>query len=318
MHLAVKLYKTPEYKGIVDCSTKASKDKWLNAFGLERNTTQLLLKCCPLKCDDLRYSFLHKSLLEYFVARAIIKATMKPQDARDEGQKEAISLFTERKLVDDPVAQFLVEYAQQTKQAFALKLWLPALIDQAKADSTHKKTVQKEERFCTRINAIAAEKIMDKNIKKIRDLLDENNMVNDSQMVPDFVEEYIQLAEASMFKHQLWAFIKHSKKEETSKVAAANAITILVKAGEKFSGADLCNIQIPGANISYGVFDKVQLQKADLSDVKLVGTSLRAADMTEANLHNVQFGEKPELHFKDSVTACCYSLSGQLAIAENC
>src|SRR6185295_8711107 len=105
MQLAVKLYKNPAYKGVVDCSTPDSEHEWLDSFKWEQNTTKLLLQeCCPLKCNDLHYSFLHKSLLEYFTAHAIIEAT-KAQNTKNKHQEETMSLLTKTNLVNDPAAQ---------------------------------------------------------------------------------------------------------------------------------------------------------------------------------------------------------------------
>ncbi|KAG9061374.1 hypothetical protein KI688_007352 [Linnemannia hyalina] len=55
----------------------------------------------------------------------------------------------------------------------------------------------------------------------------------------------------------------------TTTTAAFNAITILVKAGIRFNGADLQGIKVPGADLSYGQFDSTQLQGADLMGVDL-------------------------------------------------
>ena len=70
---------------------------------------------------------------------------------------------------------------------------------------------------------------------------------------------------------------------------------------------------IPGADLSNGVFDCTKFRGADL--VKLIGAWLRAADLTGANLFNVQFRERPALRFEKRVFACSYSKDGCLAIA---
>ncbi len=59
------------------------------------------------------------------------------------------------------------------------------------------------------------------------------------------------------------SWIERSKIEEVQAIAA-NAFTFLVKAGVQFNNKDLKAIRVPGANLSYGVFDSAQLQGADL------------------------------------------------------
>ncbi|KAG0296025.1 hypothetical protein BGZ97_004650, partial [Linnemannia gamsii] len=54
------------------------------------------------------------------------------------------------------------------------------------------------------------------------------------------------------FEKQLRSIIEKSKTNTTVATAAANAITILVRAGVSFNGADLRGIRIPGADLSNG------------------------------------------------------------------
>ncbi|KAF9127998.1 hypothetical protein BG015_004422, partial [Linnemannia schmuckeri] len=71
------------------------------------------------------------------------------------------------------------------------------------------------------------------------------------------------------FKQHLLTVVELSKSDAHASQAAANAITILVRAGVLFNGADLRGIRIPGADLTGGQFDSTQLQNADLSDVNL-------------------------------------------------
>ncbi|KAK3823376.1 MAG: hypothetical protein J3Q66DRAFT_437746 [Benniella sp.] len=65
------------------------------------------------------------------------------------------------------------------------------------------------------------------------------------------------------FKEQLFNYIEHSKKDAKWRIVASNVITILVRAGIRFIGADLRSIRIPGADLSFGIFDSAQFQDAD-------------------------------------------------------
>ncbi|KAF9284407.1 WD_REPEATS_REGION domain-containing protein [Linnemannia elongata] len=97
------------------------------------------------------------------------------------------------------------------------------------------------------------------------------------------------------FKLQLLALLEQSKTDERASQAAANAITILVRARVRFNGADLRGIRIPGADLSGGQFDSAQLQEADLTGAILIKCWLRQVNFTNARLDGVQFGELPYL-----------------------
>ncbi|KAI1318890.1 hypothetical protein EDD11_005524 [Mortierella claussenii] len=96
-----------------------------------------------------------------------------------------------------------------------------------------------------------------------------------------------------IFEEELHAFIEQSKTDKTWSVAAANAMTILVRAGIRFNGADLRGISISGADLSGGEFDNAQLQGADLSNTTLRNIWLRQANLRDAQMEGVEFGELP-------------------------
>jgi len=114
-----------------------------------------------------------------------------------------------------------------------------------------------------------------------------------------------------IFKQQLFNFIEHSKTDQKWRTAATNAITILVRAGVPFNSKDLRGIQIPGADLSYGVFESSQLQDADLRQVTLRGAWLRQADLSRAQMAAAQFGELPFLKEDTVVYSCAYSPDGK-------
>ncbi|KAF9271899.1 hypothetical protein BGZ68_002924, partial [Mortierella alpina] len=131
--------------------------------------------------------------------------------------------------------------------------------------------------------------------------------------VIDFLAEHVQSDED--FKQQLHQIIEFSKTDTTASQAAANAITILVRAGVNFNGADLRGIQIPGADLSRGQFDSAQLQGANLSGTTLRRIWLRQADLSDAQMADVQFGEWPFLKEESKVRSCAYSPDGKIFAA---
>ncbi|KAF9170686.1 hypothetical protein BGX20_008645 [Mortierella sp. AD010] len=118
------------------------------------------------------------------------------------------------------------------------------------------------------------------------------NLVGERSVL-QFLAERVQ--QEPVFKDQLHSVIERSKSDETVGIAAANAITILVRAGVQFNGADLRNIKIQGADLSFGMFDSAQLEGADLWKVNLRNVWMRQANLRGAQMTGVQFGELPFL-----------------------
>ncbi|KAG0301816.1 hypothetical protein BGZ98_008028 [Dissophora globulifera] len=97
-----------------------------------------------------------------------------------------------------------------------------------------------------------------------------------------FLVEHVQ--QRDEFMGQLHNIIELSKTDSHVSQAAANAITILVRAGIRFNEANLNGIRIPGADLSYGQFDSAQLQGADLRDTILRNIWLRQANLSNARM----------------------------------
>jgi WD40 repeat protein len=132
--------------------------------------------------------------------------------------------------------------------------------------------------------------------------------VNEPSVI-QFLEERAQ--QEPLFKQQLQDYIEHSKKDKKWRVAAANAITILVRAGVQFYHADLRGIRIPNADLSDGVFHSAQMQGSDLRYVNLRGTWLRRANLDNTQMTGVQFGELPSLKQDGAVLSCVFSPDGE-------
>ncbi|KAK3823279.1 MAG: WD40-repeat-containing domain protein [Benniella sp.] len=124
-----------------------------------------------------------------------------------------------------------------------------------------------------------------------------------------FLEERVK--QEPLFKQRLFDYIEHSKRDKKWRKAAANAITILVRAGIHFVGSDLRGIQIPRADLSYGVFDSARLQDTDLRMVNFRGTWLRQTDLSRAQMAGAQFGELPFLTQGSMANSCAYSPDGK-------
>ncbi|KAF9359649.1 hypothetical protein BGX26_011803, partial [Mortierella sp. AD094] len=114
-----------------------------------------------------------------------------------------------------------------------------------------------------------------------------------------------------VFKDQLLSVIERSKTDKSARIAAANSITILVRTGFQFNGADLRGIKIPGADLSYGVFDSAQLGDADFRKVNFRNAWLRQANLSGAQMTGAQFGELPFLEESRMIYSGAYSPDGE-------
>lgn len=126
-----------------------------------------------------------------------------------------------------------------------------------------------------------------------------------------FLAERVQQNPEGVFKNQLVDILEKSKTDDKESQAAANAITILVKAGVRFNGADLMGIRIPGADLTGGQFDSAQLQGADLTGATLTRTWIHQADFSNAHMAGVRFGELPYLKSSHFINSCSYSPDGR-------
>jgi len=133
------------------------------------------------------------------------------------------------------------------------------------------------------------------------------SFVNEHSLV-QFLEERVQAE--PIFKQQLLDYIESSKVDKKWRTAAANAITILVRAGVQFTSSDLQGIQIPGADLRNGMFDSANLQGADLRKANLSSVLLRGTNLSGAQMRDVQFGELPFLKYDQWVVTCLYSPDG--------
>ncbi|KAG9071589.1 hypothetical protein KI688_005802 [Linnemannia hyalina] len=127
--------------------------------------------------------------------------------------------------------------------------------------------------------------------------------------VIQFLVERIQMQ--PIFKKYLLALVELSKSNPHAIMAAANAMTILVRAGVRFHGADLRGIRIPGADLTGGQFDSAQFQDSDLTGITFTKAWIRQADFTRARMDETRFGELPSLHEAMAVLSCAFSPDGK-------
>ncbi len=120
-----------------------------------------------------------------------------------------------------------------------------------------------------------------------------------------------RVAQEPLFKEQLLRVVERSKKDGDVRQAASNAITILVKAGVRFNGADLKGIQIPGADLSDGDFESAQFEGADLRKVNLRNIKQSQANLSGAKMSGVQYVDWTYLEEESEEDASESSLYGE-------
>ncbi|MGI9214581.1 MAG: ankyrin repeat domain-containing protein, partial [Gammaproteobacteria bacterium] len=101
---------------------------------------------------------------------------------------------------------------------------------------------------------------------------------------------------------------------ENIDIVASKSITILNAARVVFTNMDLSKTQIPGANLSYGIFDGTNFEGADLRGVNFQGSWLNNAKFKGSLMHNVELGEWACLKSSYPIKACCY-VENYLAVA---
>jgi len=254
---AAAIYKEQGGQPVVEYSHLVDQESWKEAFFNSREM-QLLHEACPLTRNGNQHRFIHRSLLEYGLARAVFD----PQD-----RKNRVALETALNRRGSVSSSLSVEIGC--------------------GEETTVTTTEQEP---------------DPNSPLVW-----RRFVGDYSLL-QFLEERVH--QEPVFKNQLLEYIENSKTDKKWRIAAANAITVLVRAGVQFIGTDLRGIQIPGADLSYGMFDSVQLEEANLRKVNLRGAWLRQTDLSKADMTGVQFGELPYLIVDGVVWSCAFSRDG--------
>ncbi|KAF9363293.1 hypothetical protein BGX34_004455 [Mortierella sp. NVP85] len=237
---AEAIYKEQDGHPVVVYSKLRAGGSWKDdLFRGEEN--QLLRKACLLKREGTQYQFIHQSLLEYALARAVFdhalaRAVSDPKDTSQEPNPSS-PLVWRNFVKNHSLLKFLEERVQQGRE--------------------------------------------------------------------------FRKQQGSVFEKQLFAYIEHSKRDKKWSTAAANAITILIRAGVRFNGKDFRGIRIPEADLSYGTFDSVQLQGADMREVNLRGAWLRQSNLSKADMTGIQFGELPNFANGSYLASCAYSPDGK-------
>ncbi len=260
--LAVAIYEKNQGNPVVEYDPVKDEGTWKDTFFARQPEQRILRKAWPLTRNGNQYRFEHKSFLEYFVARAVF-------------EPESTIGSVEKKVELTPTLF--------RRNSVSSILSVDTEIDENEASTL---TMPLSDSLLARRNLVEEPEIL-------------RFLVERAQAEPVFQKQLNILVEQSKIESSFWqkacASVNHEKDTRAIKKAAANAITILVKAGVQFNGADLKGIQVPRADLSFGVFDSAQLQGADLRGVKLRGTWLRQVNLSDARMGRQKLGEWPYL-----------------------
>ncbi|KAK3810331.1 MAG: WD40-repeat-containing domain protein [Benniella sp.] len=260
--LAVAIYKEQDGHPVVEYLRFSDQESWKAAFFGREEEKQLLREACPLVRNGSQYRFIHRSLLEYGLARAVFD----PHERR--------------------------------------KQTIPASVKARRGSASSFLSFEIRSESQGSNSTIAEQQDDDFNSPLVsRSFVGERSLLQ-------FLQERVQ--QEPTFKKQLLDFIERSKTDKKWRTAAANAITILVRAGVQFNSIDLRGIQIPGADLSYGVFDSAYFQRADLRKVNFHNTWLRQANFWKAQMSGSRFGEF--LTEESKVLVCAYP-PGDMSLA---
>ncbi|KAG0002688.1 hypothetical protein BGZ65_002415, partial [Modicella reniformis] len=252
-------------------------------FGLEEEK-QLLREACPLTREGYQHRFIHRSLLEYGIAREVFDAEAKAvaESKSASGLSWSVAPVTNIAVqVDDDLEYLHAEVVDEDDNRKDFRK------DGAK-DNEESDEEDEEEELAATV----------KPAPDINSSLAKNDFVNEPSIL-QFLADRTQIS--PLFEGQLRAYIEQSKKNGGWRIAAANAITILVKAGFLFNGQDLREINVQGADLSNGMFNSALLHKADMRYTNVRNIWLHGTVLHETDMGKVRIGELPPISVDDSV-----------------
>jgi tetratricopeptide (TPR) repeat protein len=152
-------------------------------------------------------------------------------------------------------------------------------------------------------------------------ILAAKNIVDDVDLVK-YITNHLEYENDPELTRQLRSVIDNTKTDKSAPTvcAAANAITLLVASKYPFSGQNLSNVSIRGANLRNGIFHYTDFTNADLTEVNLTNCFLNDAILLKADMKDIVLSIRPDLrgHIqrlsgnRDKVTSVCFSTNSKL------
>lgn len=124
----------------------------------------------------------------------------------------------------------------------------------------------------------------------------------DEEEVLSFLADRVFVSNS--FRSNLLGCLYSSKNNPATAISSSNAITVLVKAGVKFSEASLTHLNFPHANISLGNFIGADLSNSVMSYAKMFNVLLAEANIDGCKMDGVRFFES--LQFEHDNPVLCF------------
>ena len=139
--------------------------------------------------------------------------------------------------------------------------------------------------------------------------------IQEEPEVLDFLAEGWSEETAKRLTPMFFEMITASRRNPQIKQSSANAATMLNHCRVSFSGKELSDVRLPGANLSQAMLDNTRFHGAHLQNVTLRQAFLRETDLTDADLTGAHFGEYPSIECENTVRCVAYSPDGNYLAA---
>lgn len=295
------------------------EDVWGRFFASD-SPDHILAEVVPLRISAQRstheggtvtqYSFIHKSVLDYFTALGLMAALCKLINCFDATPPQLPTFVFESSipLTKSTLPWALAMQAAATPdQQLMLSVAMQWEAHQHYAVSLRQfETRQAEKRRSTPWNArsLNTEQSV---IHFLEEILKEQEHawqveqrlkaeVGDVKMTGKQQEKSATNSPRTQFGAQLDKVVQASRHYPELAQASANAATLLNLFHFPLTDRAWQGVQLPGADLGYSVLARTNLSKANLQGVNFVHAVLRDTDLTGADLRNVIWGERPYLH----------------------
>ncbi|KAF9934472.1 hypothetical protein FBU30_001965 [Linnemannia zychae] len=254
-NLALAIFKNQKDTPVVSYShlTDQKENPWKTPFfGPD---SKLIRESVPLIRSGVEYRFIHRSLHYYLYSLAVFDPHIS-----DEGGSNFEGSHSDNISIDIPGTH---------RRAFAQSY----INMQSKMDQT-----------------VEIDQTSDKGLSLQADHPLGVMSISSLSMIIQFLADRVQ--KSSLFKEQLIETVRNSRtKDSDDQTLAANAMTILVRSGMTFNGADLSGIKIKGANLTGGKFYSADFCNSDLRDVIFDRDWSDHARFEGAKMSGIQFGK---------------------------
>ena len=339
------------------------KNHW-DTFFAPNQTDTTLSEVVPLRITTQRnvqeattitqYSFIHKSMLDYFTARGLYDAlaelisclteelpqppslstlAVKGKEEKYEEQKKPTKV--EAILPHLAFASVTSDHsAESDSQLLNLALQWEALQRYAQEkrrwEIDHRKRLLNSPWNARPINAEQA--VIDfmyeiLTAEENRWIVEQQNPQGSLNEIKDLTRkhtvqeekkiDFLQESSPRMrFKHLMITLMQASKTYPELAQASANAVTVLCRIGMGvFSDLDFSGVRWPGADLVGSYWDRVKLTGSDLSRADLRRIWASHCHFQNAVLHQVQFGEYPSFYTEEKINVITQNPNNPAVIA---